>query len=89
MPARMSFDRRSGMVQKQKTSARTAAATSAASVPARAFGNFAAAASSRAALTSHTPATSKRGFAWKAAAWCMPRLPMPATTTLYFAIAAP
>src|SRR5262245_60490710 len=30
------------------------------------------------------PATSKWGLAWKAEAWCMPRLPAPTTRTLYF-----
>jgi hypothetical protein len=62
MPARIISLRRFGRVQEQKTSGFVSSATGSASVP-LAAPNLAAAACSRALLTSHKPTTSNRPFA--------------------------
>jgi hypothetical protein len=75
-------DRMVGSVQKQKTSGFSSRARAAASVPVFGLPSAGAASLSRPSSMSQIPTTSKWGLAWKWVAWCLPRLPMPTTSTL-------
>jgi hypothetical protein len=77
----ISGSRTPGGVQKQKTSGFTAPASSDGSVLVFTCPSLEAAAASRCGSRLQMPASSKRGLAANAEAWCTPRLPMPTTMT--------
>jgi len=70
-------------VQKQNTSGRISLEIASGSVDVLDTPNSAAAFANLAASRVQMPASSKRGLFLKARAWCLPRFPIPTTTTLY------